>query len=273
MDKGYRKMILDLIRSDFITMNGSKNNIRMSLVLVTALCGGLGFMFSPLVGLYVPLIISSFFVPMIFQNEMKYHCERLYSLLPIERKDLVRSRYIMSAVLYIVFSMLFYLLMLLSMKLKLYYFTYGDAAEQLDIIKILAEKTGGMTELGMFNLIYFAAFSVGLMTLASNLKKYFMDSQYFEMLFSGEMKKSNKKENIRLLLILGIIAAVIFLLAMIVSGYIPLGAASAVIIQLFAALASAANGFPISAVLLTVAVMTVIYKYVCTVLEYDEKEL
>lgn len=273
MDKGYRKMILDLIRSDFITMNGSKNNMRLSLVLVTVLCGGLGFMFSPLVGLYVPLIISSFFVPMIFQNEMKYHCERLYSLLPIDRKDLVRSRYIMSAALYTVFSLLFYLIMLLSMRLKLYYFTYGVAAELMDIIKILAEKAGGMTELGMFNLIYFAAFSIGAMTLASNLKKYFMDSQSFEILFSGEIKKANKKDNIHILLILGIIAAVIFLLAMIISGYIPLGAASAVIIQLLVQLTTAADGFLFSAVLLAVAAMAVVYKYICTVLEYDEKEL
>ena len=273
MDKSYRKKILDLIRSDFITMNGSKNNLRLSLVLVTLLCGGLGFMFSPLVGLYVPLLISSFFVPMIFQNEMKYHCAKLYPLLPIERKDLVRSRFIMSAVLYTVFSLLFYLLMLLSMKLKLYYFTYGDAAEQLDIIKILAEKAGGMTELGIFALIYFASFSIGLMTLAGNLKKYFMDSQSFETLFSGEMRKTGKKENFRMLLILGVIAAAILLIAMVISGYFPLGSAAAVIIQLFVQLASAANGFLFSAVLLTVAAMTVVYKYVCTVLEYDEKEL
>ena len=100
-----------------------------------------------------------------------------------------------------------------------------------------------------------------------------MDSQSFETLFSGEMRKTGKKENFRMLLILGVIAAAILLIAMVISGYFPLGSAAAVIIQLFVQLASAANGFLFSAVLLTVAAMTVVYKYVCTVLEYDEKEL
>lgn len=273
MDKSYGKKILDIIRSDFTTMNGGKNNLRLSLVLSAVIFGGLGFVFSPIVGLYVPLIISSFFVPMIFQNEMKYHCEKLYSLLPIERKDLVRSRFVMSVVLYTAFSLMFYLLMLLSLKIKPYYFILGEESENADVIRIIAQKSGVMTELGVFDLVYFAAFSIGLMTLSGNLKKYFMDSQTFEALFSGEIRKNGKKQRLNVILMFVVIAAVCVLTAMIISGYIPLGTAGVVILQLIVQLASAANGFLFGAVFLSIAVMTAVYKYICTVLEYDEKEL
>ncbi|MGN1137387.1 MAG: ABC-2 transporter permease [Oscillospiraceae bacterium] len=273
MDKNCQKKMLDLIRSDFITMNGGKNNTRVIAVLITLFFGGLGFMFSPIVGLYVPFLVGTFFVPMLFQNEMKYHSEKLFSLLPIERKDLVRSRFVISVVLYIVFSLVFYFLMLISLKIKPYYYIMGEEAEHADVIMQLAQKSGTMTELGIYNLLYFAVFSIGLMILSGSLKKYFNDSRAFEVIISGGMRRSNKKENFRILLMLGVIAIVIVLVAMIISGYLPIGTAGTVILQLIIQLASAANGFLLGAVLLTIAVMTVIYKYICTVLEYDEKEL
>lgn len=273
MDKICKKRILDIIRSDFITMNGGKNNTRIIAVLITLFFGGLGFMFSPLVGLYVPFLVGCFFVPMLFQNEIKFHSEKLYSLLPIERKDLVRSRFVMSVVLYTAFSLIFYFLMLLSLKIKPYYFILGEDAEHVDIIMLLAQKSGSMTELGLYNLLYFAVFSVGLMILSGSLKKYFNDSRAFEGIMLGEKRRSNKKESIRILLMLGVIAIVIVLVAMIISGYLPIRTAGTVILQLIMQLASAANGFLLGAVILTVAVMTFIYKYVCTILEYDEKEL
>ena len=188
MDKICKKRIVDIIRSDFITMNGGKNNTRVIAVLITLFFGGLGFMFSPLVGLYVPFLVGCFFVPMLFQNEIKFHSEKLYSLLPIERKDLVRSRFVISVVLYTVFSLIFYFLMLLSLKIKPYYYILGEDAENADIIMILAQKSGSMTELGIYNLLYFAVFSFGLMILSGSLKKYFKDSRAFEAIMLGKTK-------------------------------------------------------------------------------------
>ena len=113
MDKNYQKKILDLIRTDFITMSGGKNNIKTAIILGALLFGGLGFLFSPLMGLYVPLGFSGFFVPMMFQNEMKYHSEKMFAILPVARKDLVRSRFLMSIVLYLAMALLFWHLKLL----------------------------------------------------------------------------------------------------------------------------------------------------------------
>ena len=60
---------------------------------------------------------------------------------------------------------------------------------------------------------------------------------------------------------------------LIVSGILPIGPTAAVIIQLFAQLAGAGNGFLLGAVFITMAVFQAVYKYICTVLEYDEQEL
>lgn len=269
MDKNYSKRILDLIRTDLITMNGGKNNMRVIFVLMILFFGGLGFLFSPLMGVYVPFLTGAFFVPMMFQNEMKYHSEKMFALLPINRKDLVRSRFIMSFVLYVVSALLFYLLMLLSLKLKPYYFLLGEDAENTDVIRLIAERTGSMTELGLFNLLYFGVFSVGLMTMSGSLRKYFRNKATFESMMSGGIRKATRKEKGYVLLAF----AVILFLILNVTDILPVRTALAPAMQLLLQLAQAANGFLLGAVLVTVAVFSAIYKYICTVLEYDEKEL
>jgi len=270
MDRNYRKRISDLIHTDFITMNGGKNNMKTALILAVLFFGILGFVFSPLMGLYVPLGISGFFVPMMFQNEMKYHSEKMFAILPINRKDLVRSRFIMSIVMYLVCAVVFYLLMLISLKIKPYYFLLGEDARNIDIIQLLAEKSNGnMTELGIFNLLYFGAFSFGSTFISGNLRKYFKDSKAFDVTLSGGLRKSTKKETGYVLLAF----AIIVILILGVTDILPLRTFFAPVIQLLLQLAQIANGFLLGAVFVTVAVFSAIYKYICTVLEYDEKEL
>lgn len=266
-----KKTIIDLIRTDLITINGGKNNMRSLVVLTILIFGGLGFVFSPLCGLYLPLITGGFFVQMIFQNEQKYHSEKMYALLPIRRADLVKSRYILSIGLYVTSSIIFYFLMLLSIKLKLFYFLLGDDAEDINIIHILARNSNGlMTEHGIFTLIYSIAFSFGLITMSGNLRSYFKDSErFFASLSIGKLKKGEKKECVYALIVFGIL----ILWVLTVSVILPLGTAASVLLQLFIKFAQASNGFLLSAVIVAAAVCSVIYKYVCTLLEYDEKEL
>ncbi len=271
MDNSDKKRLLDLIRTDLITMNGGKNNTRFLAVLLVLLFGGLGFVFSPLLGLYVPLMVSGFFVPMLFQNEIKYHSGKMFALLPIARKDMVRSRFILSVILYLAFALLFYLLMLISLKLKPYYFFLAaevETAKEIDIIRLLAELSG-MTELGLFNLLYFSAFSIGLMLVSGSLRKYFKDEKAFDATISGGLRKATKKDWAYALMFLGFL----LLWILIVSDILPIAPAVSVIMQLFVQLAKAANGFLLGAVLVTMAVFSAIYKYNCTIMEYDEKEL
>lgn len=260
------RRILDLIRVDLITMNGGKNNMKTILVLLLIIFGLLSFLFSPIVGIYCPLVTGVFFVPMLFGNELKYHSDKLWGLLPIRRRDLVSARFLFTTTIYTALFFVSYLLMLLSQKLKLYYLVLGDSAEELDFITLIVQRSGGgYTELGLFNLLYFGAFSFGLIIMTRGLRNHFKDNKTIEV----SLKKASKKEYVYLLLSF----VLILLLVLIVSGVLPIGSVALAFLQLFLELAQAANGFLLGAVLVMIAVFSALYKYICTVLEYDEKEL
>lgn len=265
------KKMFDLMKVDLITMNGGKNSMKMIAVLIVACCGFTGFCISPIAGVECPFLIGAFFVPMLFRNELKYHSGQLWGLLPINRRELVNARFLLVLGLYTISSFLFYLLMLLSLAFKPYYLFFGEDAENMDIIALLAERSGGtLTSLGLFNLVYFAGFAIGMMIAAGILRNYFRDPERFEMALSlSKIHKAQKTEYVLALFVL----AVILLWVLIVSGVLPIGTAAAVIIQLVAQLAGAANGFLLGTVLVIMAVFSAIYQYICTVLEYDEKEL
>lgn len=265
------KKLFDLMKVDLITMNGEKNSTKTLAVTMIVFCGGMGFFISPIAGVFCPLLMGAFFVSMLFQNELKYHSDKLWGLLPIGRRELVNARFLLILGLYTGSSLLFYLLMLISLAFKSYYLFWGEDAEKFDIIALFAERSGGaLTALGVFNLIYLAGFAVGMMAAAGILRNYFKDPERFEMLLTlGKVQKTRKINYVIALFVF----AVILLLVLIVGGVLPIGSAAAVIIQLFSQLAGAANGFLLGAVLVTIAVFSAVYKYVCTVLEYDEKEL
>lgn len=260
------RRILDLIRVDVITINGGKNNIKTLLILLFVVFGVLGIVFSPIIGLYCPLVVGGFFVSMLFQGEQKFHTGKLWGLLPIRRRDLVTARYALSITAYTALFLITYLVMLIAEKLKIFYLILGEEADELDFIALIVERSGGgFTELGLFNLLYFGAFAFGLIFMTGSLRKHFRDSKTVDL----SIKKATKNEYI----LLALCVVGIFLLILIVSGVIPAGPVLLVAAQLFAELAAAANGFLLGAVLVTIAVFSAIFKYICTILEYDEKEL
>ena len=74
------------------------------------------------------------------------------------------------------------------------------------------------------------------------------------------------------------IAILVFLFAYIFimlffSGMIPLDAATAVVLQLIIQLVTAADGLLFCAVMTALAGFSAMYNYVCTVLEYDDKDM
>ena len=264
--KAYFKKLSDLIHNDIITMNGGKNNVRGIVVLISVMFGAMGFFVSPIAGVYCPFEFGCFFVPMIFQNEQKYHSEKMYSVLPIERKDLVRSRFILTVGIYTIMSALFYILMLISMKLGL----YVKVMDNEDIMDMMLRGLPGFSKLGFFNVIYFTSFTIGLMLSSSALRKYFSDGKsVIASVGMTNMKKAGKGE-----IFMGVfIVLLIVLYALVISGIIPLGSVALLIIQVFLQLAQTADGFLLGAVVISLGVFSMIYKYICTLLEYEVKEL
>ena len=260
------KRIKDLIRTDLITMSGGKSSQKTMVVLCVIAFGAMGMVVSPLAGLYIPLLMGGFFVPMLFGNEMKYHSEKMFALLPVRRKDIVRSRFVLSVGAYVIAAALFYLLMLLSIKLKLFLWFIDD--EKFDILSMLAESSGSMmSEIGFFNVLYFAVSFWGLTLTTSALRKYFRNSAVFDT--SVIIKKAGKQDyKMFIIAMLIIIGVVIF-----ITDLLPVRAALAPVGAVIAQLATAANGLLMGGVLLAMGAMSSVYKYICTLLEYEEREL
>lgn len=264
------KKIFDLMRIDLITMNGGKNNMKTMFIIMFIFFGGFGFAFSPIFGTFGAFLISAFFVPLMFNNEIKYHSEKLHTILPINRRDLVNSRFILTIGLYTIVFLLFYFLMLLSLHIKPYYAIMGEDAEHLDIIAIMAEKSGGaFTEFGYFNLLYASVYAFGLIVCTGSLRKYFKNSESIGDASTISIKKADKKEITFGIFILAIIAFVVLS----ITGIIPTGTALMPILMVIMQLAQAANGLLIGGMAISIAAMWTIYHYICTTLEYDDKEL
>lgn len=259
------KKLFDLMKVDFITMNGGKNNMRMIFIFLFIFCGVFGLFITPIFGVYCPMLMGGLFVPTVFKNERKYHSEKLHCLLPIEKQDVVKARFIMIIGLYTIMSFIFYLLMILSIILKLYNLFWGEAGIDLEFLTLLAESSNGtFTKFSLFNLIYLVAFAFGMMMASGTLRKHFKDNKTMELSF----KKITKKEYIIFLAVI----VMLIIWVMIVSGILPVGTAVLVLMQLVIQIAEAGGGFLLGAILLTMAVFYVIYKYICTVLEYEDKE-
>ena len=262
---------LELIKADIITMNGGKNGMRTMFVILFVIWGVAGFAFSPIYGLIVPLLMGVFFVPMIFQNELKYHSEKLHSILPINRRDLVTARFLFVTVLFTAMFIAFYLLMLLSLKIKLNYIIFGDDAEMFDTMGLLVSLSQGMfTEVGLLNLMYFTVYMCGMIGVAGLLRKHFKDKESFSgTLTFGGKKEVRRQEMIAVFIVLGIMLIAVLAIA----DVLPIIPMLLPILAAALQLAQAANGVMLSAVAVAIAIFTVIYQYVCTVVEYDEKEL
>ena len=174
-----KKRIADLIRADIIMMNGGKNRLKSTMIIFFIFSIAVGFFINSAAGMiYAPIIMGVLFVPMIFANEQKYHSEKMYAMIPVDRKEVVRSRFIMTIGLYTIVCLIIYTLMLIAMKAALYKKILGgfDAAE-LYLDKINSAFGAHMSLFGLNNLLFWVSFSMGLSISAGTLRKYFKNGK------------------------------------------------------------------------------------------------
>lgn len=266
--------LLDIIRVDLITMRGGKKNNLVSLavvMLVFMLVGG--FCFSPAAGsVMAPLIFAEFFPLMITQNELKYHGDKLWSVLPVSRRDQVSARFLLAVGSFAAATVIFYLLMLLSMTLKI----YNQMQDEGEILEILAEKSG-MSEFGLLTLATAFGFTLGILISANTLKQSLCDKESLASVLgikSDDKKDKKSRQRRRKRSLYAVLAIVIVVLAeLILSGLLPIGTALAFVMSIIGKIAEIGNGALLCAVLLTVALFHTAFCYVSTVIAYEDKEL
>ena len=269
----YKQKLINIIRSDVITMSGEKNSMSSVLVMTMVFSVALEFLVSPLGGVIGVMMTGSFFIPALFHNELKYKSHKMWGLLPIERKDLVRSRFILIMMLYVAMGLILYLTALISLKVRLYEYILPENG---DFLKEMAKTTDGMmTEFGLLN-IYFAAFSAfGIRAMGSSLKQYFFNKESFSTsLDLGVMKrKMTGKEKRKLIFTVISALALTVAFVLIITGMWDISAVLSIVAGLLLQLAQAGNGFLLGFVLISEAVLNMIYKYIVTLVDYEKYEM
>lgn len=245
-----RKRIFSIMRADLIMMNGGRNNLKL-IVLIMCLTFGAMTYIAPFMAILLPPLMSFFLVPMLFGNEMKYHCERLNTVLPVSRKDVADSRFLLTMSLYTGISLLFYVFMVLAV--------------------INQQHQGIILFLSSFNAPYAAAFSAGAVIISGKLRKYFSNvGKSSGEAKTGGIRKAGMKEYIRAVVVSGLL---IFLFLLVFADLLPTIPLLEFVADLMRILGNAANGILLFAAFLTIAALSVTYRYICTVCEYEDKEL
>ena len=247
---------IDIIRADIIMMNGAKNSMRPLIILMLVFGAAVGLFIDPM-GIYLCMLIAAAgFVPTIFQVQGKNNCEKLYSLLPISRKQLVTARFIFAIASYAAVSAVMFTIMKISFAAGVYKNAgFWDAFIQNFGISI--DK--------IYDTLFFIIFAAGAVITGASLKSWFSNSN----MDTAAGKKIKPKTAIAILVFL---FAYIFIM-LFFSGMIPLDAAAAVVLQLIIQLVTAADGLLFCAVMTALAGFSAMYNYVCTVLEYDDKDM
>jgi len=255
------KNIMNIVRSDMIIRNGDKKKYIPLLISVCLFSCLLCFLVSSLYGTMFPMLFASMVVTFLFGKESKYNSRKLYSVLPVKKSDTVNSGFLSGFVIYCSVSLAVYLIVLAMLVNKLCYLVITGESEHEMISRLSA--AAGVSETGIFNLLYAASFSFGMVLLSNQIKTGILKPAAF----SGKIRKADSSDK-RAAALGG--ALVVFIL-LLVSGVIkvtPLYILAAILSKL----ASLMDGMLLSGLCILIGAALSGYNYICTLLEYEISE-
>lgn len=263
------KTILDIMRVDLITANGKKHSFTRFLIMSAVIAVLIGLLLSPLMQFVLLLVFAGMIVSSLYQAATKSDAEQIFSILPVGRKQIVLARFLLAAGLFSAMSLLCAVVTLISTKLKLYVSIWGvDLGEVLDVLRDVTEIKN--SEAGMYLMVLCAAFWIGMMILPRSVRRYLKSSGRIadgKRMFGGAKK---------FFLIVGMVDGIAVLITVLWN----LGARSALLgtllrlfMQLLIAMGQVGDGKMLCLLMIAAGIGAAVYQYICTVLEYDEKEL
>lgn len=260
--------IKTIINADLITMRGSKKSNLLLAAVTGCICIFGAFLVSPLVGSYLPLVTGLLIVPLLFQNEQRYHCDKLYCLLPVTRKDVVNARYLFTAALNLVTCLSNFAVTLVSYKFKVYLKVIGDDNDILD--KLTAALSSSLSKTGVIVVTCFAMNALSFIMCSSILRNYFKNPESIGVNVSLSKSKKLKKSDY---VGLGFTIVIMIIFLSIMTGQISIAPAIAVVAMVIGQLASVGDGFMLCFLLLFISAAETLFQYFCTLIEYTDKEM
>lgn len=258
------KKIIDLMRVDLISAKGRNKGKFILILALTAIFVVIGLLSEAIFMVLSIVVLGVMLVPFITMAEKTHNAGKIFSVIPTDRKSIVISRFALTTGIYTVFSTIIFILYLIMEKFS----DFHETTLSKDVNELYEKSSGfgtGIQMKALENSIFWFIFAVTLMVMAGQHRRYFK---------KGISNKSNSllKSFLKILggiaLVYAVAAAIIFLFNIDI-----LKPALIVFVNMLMALAAPMNGMLLSIALIIIGFGFTLYQLVCSVLDYEAREL
>ncbi|WP_303834397.1 ABC-2 transporter permease [Ruminococcus flavefaciens] len=258
------KKMIDLMRVDLISAKGRNKARILVMLLLTAMFVVMGLLTEAIFMVFSIVVLGVMLVPFITMAEKTHNAGKIFSVIPTDRKSIVISRFALTTGIYTVFSAIIFILYLIMEKFsELHGITISKDVR--DVYEVSHGFGTGVQMKALENSMFWLVFAVTLIVMAGQHRRYFK---------KGISSKSNSLL-ISFLKILGGIALFYAIAAVIILIFNVdiLKPVLIVLLNMIMALAAPMNGLLLSIVLIFIGFGFTLYQLVCSVVDYEAREL
>ena len=258
------KKMIDLMRVDLISAKGRNKARVFVMLLFTAMFVVMGLLTEAIFMVFSIVVLGVMLVPFITMAEKTHNAGKIFSVIPTDRKSIVISRFSLTTGIYTVFSAIIFILYLIMEKFsELHGITISKDIR--DVYEVSHGFGTGVQMKALENSMFWLVFAVTLIVMAGQHRRYFK---------KGISSKSNSLLISFLKFIGGIalfyaIAAAIIL----IFNVDILKPVLIVLLNMIMALAAPMNGLLLSIMLIIIGFGFTLYQLVCSVVDYEAREL
>ena len=258
------KKIIDLMRVDLISAKGKNKGHFFLILTLTSLFVAVGMLTESLFMVLSIVVLGVMLVPFITMAEKTHNAGKIFTVIPTDRKSIVISRFTMTTVIYTFFSVIIFILFLI---MENFSELHGTSISK-DVRNLYESKNGfgtGIQIKALENTIFWFVFAVTLMIMAVQHRKYFK---------KGISSKSNSllRSFIKIIGVIALVYAVAAALNFVFNIDI-LKPAFIIFMNMIISLAAPMNGLLLSIILIFIGFGFTLYQLVCSVVDYEAREL
>ena len=258
------KKIIDLMRVDLISAKGRNKGRFFLIFALTAIFVVIGLLTEAIFMVFSIVVLGVMLVPFITMAEKTHNAGKIFTVIPADRKSIVISRFALTTGIYTVFSIIIFILYLIMEKFS----DFHTSIISKDISNLYEVSSGfgtGIQMNALENSMFWLIFAVTLMVMAGQHRKYFKKGISSK---SNSLLRSFLKFLGGIALVYAIAATIVFIFNIDI-----LKPALIVFVNMLMALAAPMNGLLLSVVLIFTGFGFTLYQLICSVVDYEAREL
>ena len=258
------KKIIDIMRVDLISANRGSKSIFFVMLILTSMFVAIGLLTEAVFMVLSIVVPGVMLVPFITMAEKTHNAGKIFTVIPTDRKSIVISRFALTTVIYTFFSAIIFILYLIMEKFSELH-GISISKDIRDVYEVSNGFGTGIQMTALENSLFWLIFAVMLMVMASQHRKYFKNGLSSK---NNSMLRSFLKILGGIALFYAIITAIILIFNIDILKPILI-----VLINMLMALAAPMNGLLLSIMLIVIGYGFSLYQLVCSVVDYEAREL